>query len=205
MKLKICGVKSVDEALQLKTAGIDLAGLNFISTSKRFISIETAQLIVNEFKDSGIKLVGLFAGHSIKDVNNYTRQLELDYVQLHGNEPEDYARQVEASVIRAIAVDPSQPAERLIDFINNFPADYFVLDRRQQGRGELVNPDLANQIITAKPGKIFLAGGLAPDNLASILDKSQPYGIDIAGGVRDQNDNLDIKKAARCVEIINES
>lgn len=202
MKLKICGVKSVEEARQLREASVDLVGLNFIPTSKRFISIEAAQLIVNEFKDSDIKLGGLFAGHSIKDVNSYARQLKLDYVQLHGNEPADYAKAVESSVIRAIAVVPAQLPEDLLEFISQFPADYFVLDRQQQGQGELVNPDLANQVIAANPNKIFLAGGLTPDNLASVLSRSHPYGIDIAGGVRDQNDDLDISKVEQVIKLL---
>jgi phosphoribosylanthranilate isomerase len=202
MKLKICGVKSVEEARQLRKVGVDLIGLNFIPTSKRCITIETAEAIIAEFQGSGIQTVALFADKPIDEVNNYSRRLQINFVQLHGNEPPDYAKQIEASVIRAIPVDPAQPADQLIDFINNFPADYFVLDRQQQGQGDLVNSEQANQIIAANPNKIFLAGGLNPDNLQTLINQTHPYGIDIAAGVRDQNDNLDVARVSRCQEII---
>jgi phosphoribosylanthranilate isomerase len=203
MKLKICGVRSPAEAKALRGLNVDYAGINFIPSSSRYIaSLEAAEPILNEFKNSGVETVGLFAGRPAAEVNEYAQRLKLDYVQLHGNEPADYAKAVEASVIRAIAVNPSQPVAELLEFINQFPADYFVLDRQKQGQGDLVSSELANQIITANLGRIFLAGGLNPDNLAGVISQTQPYGIDIAGGVRDSNDNLDISKAETCLQII---
>jgi phosphoribosylanthranilate isomerase len=94
MKLKICGVKSVEEARQLRKVGVDLIGLNFIPTSKRCITIETAEAIIAEFQGSGIQTVALFADKPIDEVNNYSRRLQINFVQLHGNEPPDYAKQI---------------------------------------------------------------------------------------------------------------
>lgn len=202
VKLKICGVKSIDEARSLRNCGVDIIGLNFISSSSRYISIETARDIIAELEGSGIQTAALFAGRPLKQVNDYAARLKVDYVQLHGNEPAEYAQGVRSKLIRAIAVKPDQSSTELIEFINGFPADYFVLDRPRQGQGELVDAVLAAEVITAKPGKIFLAGGLAPENLAVRLAQTNPYGIDIAGGVRDDKDMLDIAKVRRCVEII---
>jgi len=202
IKLKICGVKSVEEARQLRACGVDLIGLNFIPSSTRYIPIETAQAILAELQDSGIQSAALFANKPLDDVNDYVRRLQVDYVQLHGNESADYAEDVNAAIIRAIAVDPSQSAASLIGFINKFPADYFVIDRFQQGRGDPVDLRLASKIIAAKPGQIFLAGGLTPENLAASLAQTKPYGVDIASGVRDENGALDIAKAKLCLRIV---
>jgi phosphoribosylanthranilate isomerase len=204
IKLKICGVRSVAEARQLRDLQVDYAGINFIPSSSRYIaSIEVAEPILDEFKNSGIKTVGLFAGRTAEEVNDYARSLSLDYVQLHGNEPAEYAQQIDVPVMRAIAVAPDQSAGNIITFIDTYPADYFVLDRQIQGQGDLVDIELAEQVIAAKPGKVFLAGGLTPDNLAAILAQVQPYGIDIAGGVRIPDNNLDSAKVTQCVQLMN--
>jgi phosphoribosylanthranilate isomerase len=204
-KLKICGVKSPDEARQLHDLGVDYLGLNFISSSKRYISLDTAQSIMAELKPGEAKTVGLFAGHTADEVNDYARQLGLDYVQLHGDEPADYARQIEAPLMRAIAIGLDYLTADIIEFINGYPADYFVIDRQVQGHGAPVNSELAAQITAAAPNKIFLAGGLTPDNLPVILAKVQPYGIDIAGGVRTTGDTLDMTKVTRCLKLIRQS
>ncbi|HZL07926.1 MAG TPA: phosphoribosylanthranilate isomerase [Candidatus Dormibacteraeota bacterium] len=202
VKLKICGVKSITEAKLLRDCGIDLIGLNFIPSSSRYISFETAQAIISELEDSGVQITALFAGKPLEEINDYANRLRVDYVQLHGNEPAEYAKGINAKVIRAIGVESGQSAAELIKFINGFPADYFVLDRFRQGHGELIDAELAAEVIAAEPDKIFLAGGLSPDNLAVRLAQTNPYGIDIAGGVRDNDDKLEIAKVKRCVQII---
>lgn len=201
-KLKICGVKSAGEARLLRGSGVDLAGLNFIPNSSRFISLKQAEAILAELKPSKVQTVALFAGRSLDEINDYAGRLKIDYVQLHGGEPPDYARNINAPVIRAIAVHPGQSAADLVKFISQYPADYFVLDRHRQGQGEPIDTKLASQIIAAEPGKIFLAGGLTPDNLPVVLSKVYPYGIDIAGGVRTGSDDLDITKVNRCLKIV---
>lgn len=202
VQLKICGVRSVQEAEQLHGTEVSYVGLNFIPTSSRCISLETSELIMSKLSRGDAKTVGLFAGRKEQDVNDYAQRLGLDYVQLHGNEPADYALKIKTPVIRAIAVDPDSSAYDLVRFIDSYPADYFVLDRPLQGQGDMVNMKLAKQVISARAGKVFLAGGLTPDNLEVILSRVQPYGIDIAGGVRDSDNNLDIAKVSQCLAIV---
>lgn len=184
MKLKICGVKTPEEANALKEVGVEYVGLNFVPSSSRCISLEQAQDIMAALKGSGIHVVALFQDQPIEMVSEYVRELDVDYVQLHGSESPEYARSVPKPVIKAIAVKPGTPADELIKYIQDYPADYFVLDRAQQGKGDLVDTKLAAQIVKEFPDKIYLAGGLNPDNLPAILQQVQPYGIDISSGVR---------------------
>lgn len=201
MKLKICGVKTVQEAEGLRTAGVDYVGLNFVPTSSRCIPLETAQAILAVLRGSGIKTIALFQDQPLDTAKEYAQQLSVDYVQLHGDETAEYARALKTPVMRAIAVDPSKTAEDLIDFIKNYPADYFVLDRAKQGEGDLVDAAFAQKAVAAFPDKVCLAGGINPDNLAGILAQVQPYAIDISSGVRN-GDNIDIAKVKKCLEII---
>ncbi len=200
-KLKICGVKTPEEAKALKDAGVEYVGLNFVPTSPRCISLEQAQEIMAELNGSGMKTVALFQDQPVEQVSDYARELNVDYIQLHGGESPEYARSVPKPVIKAIAVKPGATAEELIKYIKDYPAEYFVLDRHEQGEGDIVDTELAAQIVKEFPNKIYLAGGLNPDNLAEVLLEIQPYGIDISSGVR-TGDDIDISKVARCLEII---
>ncbi len=201
MKLKICGVKTAEEAEALKASGVDYIGLNFVPGSPRCISLETAQEILAAVQDSMVQTIALFQNQPLDMVEEYASQLKVDYVQLHGDEPAEYARSLRTPVMRAIAVDANRSADEGIDFIKNYPADYFVLDREKQGQGDIVDPSLAARIVTAAPDKVCLAGGINPDNLASILEKVQPYAIDISSGVR-TGDEIDSDKVAKCLRII---
>jgi phosphoribosylanthranilate isomerase len=164
IKLKICGVQSVEEAQQLLAAGVDYIGLNFVPISTRLITIETAEAIAASVRGSDMKIVALFQNQPLEQVNNYAHRLAADYVQLHGDEMPGYAKQITVSVIKAIAVDPAQSAAS----INNFIGSY-------------------------------LAGGLNAKNLRSILNQVQPFGIDIAGGVRTDG-ALDMSKVLSSVQ-----
>ena len=197
-KLKICGVKTPEEARALKDAGVEYVGLNFVPISPRRISLEQAHAIMAELKDSGTKTVALFQDQPVDMVSEYARELNVDYVQLHGDESPEYARSVAKHVIKAIAVNPEATAEEIIIYIKDYPAEYFVLDRHKQGKGDIVDLELAKRVIEAFPDKIYLAGGLNPDNLAEVLSKVHPYGIDISSGVR-TDDTIDISKVKRCL------
>jgi phosphoribosylanthranilate isomerase len=201
MKLKICGVKTTAEAEALKAGGVDYIGLNFVPGSKRCIPLETAQDILAVLRGSSVQSVALFQNQPLDMVEEYVRELGVDYVQLHGDESAEYARSLQAPVIKAIAVKPASAPEELIASVKNYPADYFVLDRHTQGRGDIVDSGLARQVIAAAPDKVCLAGGLNPDNLADILAKVQPYAIDISSGVRTGED-IDVCKVTTCLKII---
>ena len=136
MKLKICGVKTPEEAKALKEAGVEYIGLNFVPSSTRCISLEQAKEVMAALKHSGIHVVALFQDQPIELVSEYVRELDVDYVQLHGDESPEYARSVPKPVIKAIAVKPSATPDAIIKLLNNYPADYFVLDRAQQGKGK---------------------------------------------------------------------
>lgn len=201
MKLKICGVKTVEEAKALKDAGADYVGLNFVPSSARCITLETAKDIRAVLQGSPVEIVALFRDQPADMVNDYADQLDVDYIQLHGDEPAEYARSLNRPVIKAVAVKPGVSAAELIKTIESYPGAYFVLDRHTQGQGDIVDTGLARQVVDSAPDKVCLAGGLNPDNLADILSKVQPFAIDISSGVR-SGDAIDMAKVAQCQQIM---
>jgi len=201
IKLKICGIKTTDEAEALKNTEISYIGLNFVPSSPRCITLETAKEIMAVFQDSGIGTVALFQDQPLDMVEEYSRELAVAYVQLHGEESAEYARSLRKPVIKAVAVNPEATADELIRYIKDYPADYFVLDRHEQGRGDIVATGIAKRVVDFMPNKVCLAGGLTPDNLADVLSKVQPYAIDISSGVRTDG-TIDTAKVEKCLQTI---
>lgn len=181
IKIKICGVKTLDAAKVATEEGADFLGFNFVPTSKRYITPADAKEIINIVKGK-VKVVGVFKDADIKQVNDVALSLGLDFVQLHGNENNAYINNVSVPVIKVIKAD---------DQIDNLIAAYVLLDRVKQGEGEMVDFKKAANL-TAKT-KLFYAGGLTPDNVAGIIKKVKPFAVDVASGI-ETDDKQDINK-----------
>lgn len=188
MLVKICGIRSLEAASVAYEAGADFIGLNFIPTSKRVIDLKKAKQIARTFKGK-ILLVGVFQDAPLGEVNEKIDQLKLDFVQLHGQETLEYTSLVRAKVIRAFRLLEQPLADPSIS--------YYLLDRDTQGEGKMVNLEKAASL--AKDFPIIFAGGLTPENVASVIAKVQPIGVDVASGVetKGEEDLVKIKKFVR--------
>lgn len=171
VKVKICGIRSIEAARVAVKEGADFLGFNFVPTSARFIDPGNALEIISAVRGR-VKIVGVFQDANISLVNQIASNLELDFVQLHGHEDNEYISQIKVPVIKSITVD-DRPEELQVD--------YFLLDRSDRGEGELVNTDKARLI--ALQYQIFLAGGLTSENVSEAIQKVSPFGVDVAGGV----------------------
>lgn len=179
--VKICGIRSLEAAKAAVNPGADFLGFNFVPTSKRYINPSDAVKIINEVR-SKVKIVGVFQDTDVNYVNNISLNLELDFVQLHGQENLEYIQKVQAKVIKAITTS---------DKINPCGIDYFLLDRVKQGKGEMIDTHQARAI--ADIYSIFLAGGLTPENVTKMIKKVHPFAVDVASGV-ETNGIQDIEK-----------
>lgn len=171
VKVKICGIRTLDAAKTAVNAGADFLGFNFVPTSKRYLSPSDAARIINAVKGK-VKIVGVFQDEQFELVNNLTLNLGLDFVQLHGAEDDKYMLQMDTSVIKSIALN---------DRVEKIKADYLLLDRPERGKGKMVDLEKATNLATNFP--LFIAGGLTPDNVALIVKKVKPFAVDVAGGV----------------------
>ncbi len=171
VKVKICGVRSADAAIAAVEAGADFLGFNFVPTSKRYISPSDALRIINQIKDR-IKIVGVFQDAKISYINAIVLKLGLDYVQLHGNEDQDYMKNISIPIIKSV---------KLTDQLQNIQAKYFLLDRVKRGEGKMVDFEQAAKLSANFP--ILYAGGLNPDNVAEVIERVQPFAVDVASGI----------------------
>lgn len=182
MIIKICGVTRPEDATFAAQVGADWLGLNFWPRSRRVVgrsqAIEVAQAARAARADVG--LVGVFVDQPIEEVTELIGAVGLDFVQLHGDEPPAYVRQLGRRAIKAIPLARSSDVDRLDDY----SCATFLVDTPSPGRGgsgERGDWELARR--AAELHRVLLAGGLTPDNVADAVATVAPHGVDSASGV----------------------
>ncbi len=182
VKVKICGIKTIEVAQAASDAGADFLSFNFVSTSKRFIKPEIAKEINSRLRKNIIKIVGVFQNEKIDVVNKLINFLKLDYVQLHGNESPQYISKIDnVGIIKTISLSVDFHVEETIGKMKKYKVDYFLLDRQLQGVGVSLNPNKVRQLTSDFP--IILGGGLTVQNVREFVRLTKPEAVDVAGGV----------------------
>jgi phosphoribosylanthranilate isomerase len=198
LRIKICGITNREDALAAIECGADALGFVFYSESPRAITPEKAKSIVSEFQPF-ISSVGVFVNETRKELERIADYAGLNIVQLHGTEsPEDCC--LNRTVIKAIRVKDLTDLEPLTHYKS---ASAFLLDTYAPnsigGTGQRFNWEIA--IEAKKFGKIILAGGLTPDNVADAIQTVLPYGIDVCSGVESsKKGKKDLKKLRKFIE-----
>lgn len=171
MKVKICGIRSMNAAQSAVDAGADYLGLNFVLSSKRYIDPSVAVKISKRCRGM-VNIVGVFQNENAQTIAEIAEFVGLDLIQLHGNEDEKYMQKISLPIIKSVT-----------DFnLNNLLLpEYLLLDRIVQGRGEMVDFEKAKRVAAKR--KIFFAGGVTPENVVSVIGNVKPYAVDVAGGI----------------------
>lgn len=197
MKIKICGIRRIDSAQAAVDAGSDYLGFNFIKSSKRFIKPESAKKIITQIQ-SKVETVGVFQNAEIDEINDIIYYLKLDYVQLHGVESPDECRKINANIIKAFSLDRDFDFNQTVKLMKNYNVDYYLIDRKVQGQGEIVDLLMTRRL--AKIFPVFFAGGLNCDNVADVVKNVNPYGVDIASGIETGGEE-DIEKIKEFIKL----
>jgi phosphoribosylanthranilate isomerase len=171
VKVKICGIRSLKTAQAAIADGADFIGFNFVHSSKRYIDPEVCLKFIDTIKGK-ILVVGVFQNQPSSDVNRIAAMLDLDFVQLHGDENNEYIRKINRPVIKSL---------QRLPISKKLQAQFLLLDRVNQGEGSMIDFTDAKKI--AMKTDIFFAGGLTPDNVASVIKKVKPYAVDVASGI----------------------
>ena len=178
--VKICGVTNADDALCAAESGADAIGFNFYPSSKRFIAPEKAREVV-EGLDPAVMRVGVFVNPERDEVEAVVSEVGLDALQLSGNETPDDVSRYRMKVFKAIHVLSVDSLREM----KTFEVDAFLLDTYRDGdfggTGETFDWDVARK--AKQFGKVILAGGLKPENVAAAVRLVRPYGVDVSSGV----------------------
>jgi phosphoribosylanthranilate isomerase len=182
--IKICGITSLDDAHAAVAAGADALGFNFYKPSPRYITPESAREIIDTLPDS-ILTVGVFVNEeSPETVRAIADRSGIKAVQLHGEESPDYCRALNP-VIKNFSVSTSFD----IDQISAYEVDAIMLDTKDNrlhgGTGRVFDWSIAQQVSRIFP-KLFLAGGLSPENVREAIEMVQPYAVDACSSLEDK-------------------
>jgi len=182
-KVKICGIKTLPDALAAVEAGADYLGFNFYSKSVRFLEIQNFIEIGSVLKKDhpSIKLVGVFVNSSENEINKLLETGILDLVQLHGDETPEFCRAFENKAFKAFRGIPNADVATYI----RSEAPALLVDTSISGSygGTGVTGDWTGAARLANLYPLFLAGGLKPENVAEAVQQVDPWGVDVASGV----------------------
>lgn len=185
--VKICGITNLDDALAAVAAGADALGFNFYKPSPRYITPPAAYEIIQQLPSS-ILTVGVFVNEdSPRTAMNIANEAGLKALQLHGDESPDYCHELAANtlVIKTLAVSDSFDPARAC----GYQVDAIMLDTRDNrlrgGTGRVFNWSIAQQVSQIVP-KLYLAGGLSPENVAEAINKVRPYAVDACSSLEDR-------------------
>ena len=182
VRVKICGVTCVTDALLAVECGADLIGLNFYPPSPRYVTLPTAQAI-RAVIPTHIQCVGVFVNAADEDITALVEQLRLNAIQFHGDETATDIQGWMCTTIKVVRI----PTDGAIPPLEDLPSTYLLLDtyrpERYGGTGEVFAWDVAAALPQAVRQRLLLAGGLTPENVAAAVRMVCPWAVDVASGV----------------------
>lgn len=180
MRVKVCGITTIEDALHAIASGADALGFVFYRKSPRYISPEQAAQIIAQLPPF-VSIVGLFVNEAFQYVRAVIDQCRLDVVQLHGDEAPSQCQYEGVKVIKALRIRSQQCLVGLEDYpVSALLLDAWV-DGAYGGTGKLGCWGLAAQAAQKFP--VILAGGLNPDNVGAAIEAVNPYAVDVSSGV----------------------
>jgi phosphoribosylanthranilate isomerase len=178
MIVKVCGITNLEDALAAVSAGADALGFNFYRRSPRYLAPEEARRIIEQLP-RGVMSVGVFVNEDgPEEVARIADAVGLAAVQLHGDESPQYCRALRGRFrIKALRAGAGFEPES----VREYEAEAFLLDayasEARGGTGRVVDWEVARRVRELVP-RLFLAGGLSPDNVADAIDAVHPDGVD---------------------------
>jgi phosphoribosylanthranilate isomerase len=201
--VKICGITNVEDAMAAADLGADAIGFVF-APSPRQISPDKAREIIMTLP-SRVQTVGVFVDEDSERVASTASICHLDLLQFHGKESADYCGRFGQRVIKAVRVESRSDLEGCSEYQG--VVDAFLLDSyvpgQQGGTGLTFDWNLA--VEAKRFGRIILAGGLNPDNVAAAVTAVWPCAVDASSGLEQKPGVKDHEKMALFVQRVREA
>ena len=184
VKVKICGIKNLQDVQAVNKHKPDFAGFVFYPLSKRYVSLIVARRLKAAL-NRHIKTVGVFVNAPVEEIAAAAEMGIIDLVQLHGDEGNAYIAELKKicrlPIIKAVRVQDENDIKRA-DYYN---CDYLLFDTYSQsaygGTGRQFNTQLLKGVKIHKP--YFIAGGLNAENVRHAIKGLKPFAADVSGGV----------------------
>jgi len=162
----------------------------FAPSSPRALEPNTAEALLADVVTEPAGRVGVFQDQPVQFINQVVRRCRLDLVQLHGHEARDLPGGIVVPVLRMVPVPATTPAEplqprSLAPNVFGVLLDTAALDGASGGRGIAADPAALATVIAAlaTETRVFLAGGLVPENVAERIRRFAPFAVDVSSGI----------------------
>jgi indole-3-glycerol phosphate synthase/phosphoribosylanthranilate isomerase/anthranilate synthase/indole-3-glycerol phosphate synthase/phosphoribosylanthranilate isomerase len=209
VKVKICGLTSVEDAVAAIDAGADMLGLNFFRPSPRFIEPEAAREIVDAVRSrSDVAIIGVFVNEPSETILRVAHDLKLDGVQLHGDETAEFCEQLKSSFQGLVIKAVPGSAALALDSLKDYPADSIMLDAfdpaLRGGTGHSADWTIARRAAETLPD-VILAGGLSPENVADAIASVHPSAVDACSSLESSPGKKDFMRMREFVNAVRTS
>lgn len=201
MRVKICGITNLNQALTIADLGADSLGFICVKSSPRYIEHQKIKEIIQSLNPQ-VKKIGVFVNISEKQIQELVEETRLTGVQLHGSESPEFCRNLRqllpsVELIKAIRVKNQASLLESKHYFNC--VDTLLLDtydpKMHGGTGKTLNWEILTTFNIPIPW--LLAGGLTPENIIIALEKVKPDGIDLSSGVEKSPGDKDLSKVAQ--------
>lgn len=195
IRIKLCGLKRVCDVEWANELAPEYIGFVFFKKSKRYVTPEEAKALKKKL-DKSIKAVGVFVNEEPEEIAKLCNTGMIDMVQLHGDEDEEYIRNLrtltDCPIIQAFQIANKGDISKA----NNSIADFVLLDSGG-GSGNVFEWEL----LQGMKRPYFLAGGLTPENVAEAVNTFSPFGVDASSSLETEG-GKDKKKMADFVRAV---
>ena len=214
VKVKICGITNLDDARAAIETGADMLGFNFYHRSSRFIDSNAAREIIEAVrpKDSAqapVKFVGVFVNESLKNVMRIATANRLNGIQLHGDEGVEFCAALKNGTFKPFVIKVLRTGQNL-DFakLEQYAVDAFMVDaydsKLRGGTGRIADWTFAREAAKKLP-RVFLAGGLSPENVGEAIGVVRPYAVDACSSLEISPGKKDHERMRRFVAAVRAS
>ena len=200
VRIKICGITNTEDAAAAAELGADAVGFVF-APSPRQLSPEKAREIIMALPPL-VQAVGVFVDEGAEKVASIADFCRLDLLQFHGKESAAYCARFGRRVIKAVRVRNRGGLEGCSEYSS--VVDALLLDTYVSGRsgGTGLTFDWNLALEAKRYGRIILAGGLNPDNVAAAISAAKPYAVDASSGLEQKPGVKDHEKMARFIQTV---
>ena len=196
MRIKLCGITSLDDARRCVDAGVDALGFIFVPGTPRHVTAETAARII-ETLPLFVTPVGVFWDHPAGQVKAIAEECRLGALQFHGDEAPEDLLEHRLPLIKTLKVAGAADLARMPEY----RVAAFLLDSPARWSEGAARPPIPWDVaaVAARRHPVLLSAGLTPDNVALAVRRVRPYGVDVNSGVEARPGRKDPAKVRRFV------
>ena len=187
--VKICGIRSLDDAVQCINLGADALGINFWAKSKRYVTRDIVEKWIDKL-DPKVERIGVFVNESYENIISLIDDGIIHTAQLHGTEDNSFCEKFldEYKVIRAVGIRDDKSVNSATKIVVKTVLLDTFCGNDFGGSGHTFEWDYAKKFKSKNPDRpVVLAGGLNLSNVTAAIKEVNPSAVDVASGVENEN------------------